>query len=100
MPALGELTEVDGAILQRPSSTGPFGAKGLGEMTANPPIGAIANAIFNATGVRIDHLPITPERVLRGIEALAANLDRAPSSPQKSDDSGSDGLIVGQMNNF
>ena len=79
MPAFGELTEIDGAILQRPSSTGPFGAKGLGEMTANPPIGAIANAIFNATGVRINHLPITPERVLRGIEALPVNLDRSPS---------------------
>jgi CO/xanthine dehydrogenase Mo-binding subunit len=100
MPALGELTEVDGAILQRPSSTGPFGAKGLGEMTANPPIGAIANAIFNATGVRIYHLPITPERVLRGIEALAATPDRVPSRPQKSDASVGDGVTADQANNF
>ena len=76
MPGFGELTEVDGAILQRPSTSGPFGAKGLGEMTANPPIGAIANAIFNATGVRIKHLPITPEQVLRGIEELQMNPDR------------------------
>jgi CO/xanthine dehydrogenase Mo-binding subunit len=45
-------------------------------MTANPPIGAIANAIFNATGVRIKHLPITPEQVLRGIEELQINPDR------------------------
>jgi CO/xanthine dehydrogenase Mo-binding subunit len=70
MPAWGEVAEIEGAILQRPLTSGPFGAKGLGEMTANPPIGAIANAIYDATGVRIDHLPITPERVLRGTEAL------------------------------
>jgi CO/xanthine dehydrogenase Mo-binding subunit len=78
MPAWGELTEIDGAILQRPSASGPFGAKGLGEMTANPPIGAIANAIFDAIGVRIDHLPITPERVLRGIETVRGNLGQSP----------------------
>jgi CO/xanthine dehydrogenase Mo-binding subunit len=78
MPAWGELTEIDGAILQRPSTSGPFGAKGLGEMTANPPIGAIANAIFDAIGVRIDHLPITPERVLRGIETVRGNLGQSP----------------------
>ena len=35
-------------------------------MTANSPIPAIANAIFDAVGVRVDSLPITPEKVLRG----------------------------------
>jgi hypothetical protein len=69
-------------------------------MTANPPIGAIANAIFNATGVRIYHLPITPERVLRGIEALAATPDSVPSRPQKSDAGVGDGVIADQANNF
>jgi CO/xanthine dehydrogenase Mo-binding subunit len=38
-------------------------------MTANSPIPAIANAIFDAVGVRVDSLPITPEKVLRGILA-------------------------------
>ena len=51
------------------SLLGPFGAKGPGEMCANPVLPAVANAIFNAVGVRIDDLPITPEKVLRAIKA-------------------------------
>ena len=42
-------------------------------MTANSPIPAIANAIFDAVGVRVDSLPITPEKVLKGLQALAAS---------------------------
>ena len=38
-------------------------------MCANPVLPAVANAIFNAVGVRCDELPITPEKVLRGIKA-------------------------------
>ena len=52
-----------------PGADGPFGAKGPGEMCANPVLPAVANAIFNAVGVRIDELPITPEKVLRAIRA-------------------------------
>ena len=48
------------------------GAKGIGEMTANAPIPAIANAIYNACGVRINSMPITPEKVLRGLDAMRA----------------------------
>ncbi len=44
--------------------TGPFGAKGLGEGAQNPAIAAIANAIYNATGIRFYELPITPEKLL------------------------------------
>lgn len=44
--------------------TGPFGAKGLGEGALNPVAGAIANAIYNAVGVRFYVLPITPEKIL------------------------------------
>src|SRR6266567_3036165 len=70
MPGPGDLPEFGGVILERPSHDGPFGAKGVGEMTANSPIPAIANAIFDAVGVRVDSLPITPEKVLKGIKAL------------------------------
>jgi CO/xanthine dehydrogenase Mo-binding subunit len=41
-------------------------------MTANSPIPAIVNAIFDATGVRVDHLPVRPEDILRGLDELAA----------------------------
>jgi CO/xanthine dehydrogenase Mo-binding subunit len=69
MPGPGDLPEFGGVILERPAPDGPYGAKGVGEMTANSPIPAIANAIFDAVGVRVDSLPITPEKVLRGILA-------------------------------
>jgi CO/xanthine dehydrogenase Mo-binding subunit len=72
MPAAADIPEQHSVLLERPAGNGPFGAKGIGEMTANAPIPAIANAIFDACGVRLDHLPFTPERVLRGIDALRA----------------------------
>jgi CO/xanthine dehydrogenase Mo-binding subunit len=72
MPGPGDLPRFENVIIERPAKDGPFGAKGVGEMTANSPIPAIANAIFDAVGVRVDSLPITPEKVLRGIQALNA----------------------------
>jgi CO/xanthine dehydrogenase Mo-binding subunit len=63
-----ELPEVESVVLEYPSANGPFGVKGLGEMTANPPIPAIANAITDAIGVRITDIPITPEKILRALE--------------------------------
>jgi CO/xanthine dehydrogenase Mo-binding subunit len=69
MPGPADSPEYDSLIIERPARNGPYGAKGVGEMTANSPIPAIANAIFDACGVRIDELPITPERVLRALDA-------------------------------
>jgi CO/xanthine dehydrogenase Mo-binding subunit len=43
---------------------------GLGDFTPNSHTPAIANAIFDACGVRLEHMPFTPERVLRGLDAL------------------------------
>ncbi len=67
MPGPGDIAPHNIAILERPAPDGPFGGKGPGEMCANPVLPAVANAVFNAIGVRIDDLPITPEKVLRGI---------------------------------
>ncbi len=50
--------------------TGPYGAKSVGEIGIDTPLAAIANAIYNATGVRIKDLPITPEKVLMGLKKL------------------------------
>lgn len=69
MPGPMELPEISSVVLERPSANGPYGVKGIGEMTANCPIPAIVNAIYHATGVRIDELPITPEKILRGLDA-------------------------------
>ncbi|SDP87029.1 xanthine dehydrogenase family protein molybdopterin-binding subunit, partial [Desulforhopalus singaporensis] len=48
--------------------TGPFGAKGVGEGVTNPVAPAVANAIFNAVGVRLTDLPMTPEKVLKALK--------------------------------
>ncbi|WP_425806289.1 xanthine dehydrogenase family protein molybdopterin-binding subunit [Desulfitobacterium sp. Sab5] len=47
--------------------SGPFGAKSVGEVVANTPAPAIADAVYNAVGVSITHLPITPEKVFMGM---------------------------------
>lgn len=67
MPGPGDLAKHNIAILERPAPDGPYGGKGPGEMCANPVLPAVVNAVFNAVGVRIDELPVTPEKVLRGI---------------------------------
>ncbi|AFM40064.1 aerobic-type carbon monoxide dehydrogenase, large subunit CoxL/CutL-like protein [Desulfosporosinus acidiphilus SJ4] len=43
--------------------SGPFGAKSIGEVVANTPSPAIVNAVYNAVGVQVHHLPVTPEKV-------------------------------------
>jgi CO/xanthine dehydrogenase Mo-binding subunit len=72
MPGPRDNAEMGSVIIERPAASGPYGAKGIGEMTANSPIPAVANAIFDACGVRVTTLPITPEKVLRGLDALRA----------------------------
>jgi CO/xanthine dehydrogenase Mo-binding subunit len=54
-------------IASAPQRDGPFKAKGLAEGTMSPTAPAIANAIYNAVGVRIKDLPITPEKVLKAL---------------------------------
>lgn len=49
--------------------SGPFGAKSIGEIVINTPSPAIADAVYNAVGVRIRELPITPEKIVMGLNA-------------------------------
>ena len=50
--------------------TGPFGAKSIGEIVINTPAPAIAQAVYNATGVWVNELPITPEKILKGMHVI------------------------------
>jgi CO/xanthine dehydrogenase Mo-binding subunit len=68
-PGPGQVVPHHLAVLERPAEDAPYGGKGPGEMCANPVLPAVANAVYNAIGVRCDTLPITPERVLRGLRA-------------------------------
>jgi CO/xanthine dehydrogenase Mo-binding subunit len=69
MPGPGDLAPHHISVLERPAEDGPYGGKGPGEMCANPVLPAVVNAIYDAVGVRIDELPATPEKVLRGLSA-------------------------------
>jgi CO/xanthine dehydrogenase Mo-binding subunit len=63
-----DVPELRTAIVEDPAPNGPFGAKGVGEMTANAIAPAIVNAIYDAVGVWILEIPITAEKVLRALE--------------------------------
>ena len=58
-----DLPNIDTVIVEVPSPAGPFGARGVGEPPIVPAPAAIANAIQDATGVRITECPLTPERI-------------------------------------
>src|SRR5207247_3382336 len=70
-PGMEDLPQIDTIIIENPSVDGPYGAKGIGEMANNSQPPAIAAAVYDALGVWITELPITPERVLRALEAKA-----------------------------
>ena len=61
IPSGNNITSI---IVNAPHRDGPFGAKGAAEAACTPSAPAIANAVYNAVGVRIKDLPITPEKVL------------------------------------
>jgi hypothetical protein len=71
-PGMEDLPQIDTIIIENPSSDGPYGAKGIGEMANNAQPPAIATAVFDAVGVWVTELPVTPERVLRALQAKAA----------------------------
>lgn len=68
IPGPHELPQIESVVLEYPSVNGPYGVKGVGEMTANAPIPAIINAVSNAIGVRLTEYPVTPEKILRALE--------------------------------
>jgi CO/xanthine dehydrogenase Mo-binding subunit len=57
-------------LIEDPDPAGPFGAKEVGQGPLLPIMPALANAVFDAVGVRVDEIPITPEKVIRALEAL------------------------------
>jgi CO/xanthine dehydrogenase Mo-binding subunit len=71
LPSLGDMPAViDPICVETPDRNGPFGAKGIGESALIPVAPAIANAIFDAVGVRIKDLPIKAEKVYLALEEL------------------------------
>ncbi|MET0484238.1 MAG: molybdopterin cofactor-binding domain-containing protein, partial [Candidatus Rokuibacteriota bacterium] len=67
-PTTLETPEIHTLLVETDDPEGPFGAKEAGQGPLLPVIPAIANAIYDAVGVRMDQVPITPDMVLRGLE--------------------------------
>src|SRR5260370_2804185 len=63
--------EIETILVEIPDREGPFGAKEAGQGPLNPVIPAIANAVYDAVGVRIDAAPITSDKVFRALKNLA-----------------------------
>ncbi|MGE5231189.1 MAG: xanthine dehydrogenase family protein molybdopterin-binding subunit, partial [Deltaproteobacteria bacterium] len=72
LPTIRETPEIRSVAVESYEPHGPFGAKEIGEGSLVPVLGAIANAVYDATGVRVTELPITPEKILAGLRAPAA----------------------------
>ncbi len=68
LPTARDVPEVKTIILESGAGLGPFGAKGVGEPALTPMAPAIANAVANVIGARVEQLPLTPERVLEALD--------------------------------
>ncbi len=67
VPGIMLTPEITSIIVEHPISTGPYGAKGVGEICSIPTTPAITNAIYNAVGVRFDTLPVDQEKIARAL---------------------------------
>ena len=70
IPTHKEIHKLTSEFADSYEPTGPFGAKSVGEIGIDTPPAVICNAIYNATGVRVHTLPITPEKILKGLKEL------------------------------
>jgi hypothetical protein len=76
------MPEVVTELVEDPDPNCPFGAKEVGQGPLLPVMPAVANAVYDAVGVRIDELPITPDKVLRAL-ALKAQGKPARVGPER-----------------
>jgi CO/xanthine dehydrogenase Mo-binding subunit len=67
IPTAADVPPMEIFLIEKADPYGPFGAKGVGEITTNCTAAAIANAVAHATGVRLRQLPMLPERVWQAI---------------------------------
>ena len=72
IPTIGDVPPIETLILETGDEHGPYGAKGLGEHCLIPTAPAILNAIKDACGARVSHLPATPDKVLAAIRSRTA----------------------------
>ncbi len=74
-PTTMEMCDVKTYLIEDPDPNGPYGAKEVGQGPLLPVPPAVANAVYDAVGVRIDEVPITPEKVLKALRDKAKGRD-------------------------
>ncbi|MDQ1637237.1 MAG: hypothetical protein QOF62_576, partial [Pyrinomonadaceae bacterium] len=74
-PTTMEMCDVKTYLIEDPDPNGPYGAKEVGQGPLLPVPPAVANAVYDAVGVRIDEVPITPEKVLKALKERAKGRD-------------------------
>jgi aldehyde oxidoreductase len=72
IPTVGDIPPVETILIEKCSSVGPFGAKGIGEQAVIPTAPAILNGIHDATGIRVRKVPATPDRIRAAILAVGS----------------------------
>ena len=70
-PTMFEMCEVETYLITDPDPNGPFGAKEVGQGPLLPVMPAVANAVYDAVGVRVDEVPVTPEKVFKAMKQKA-----------------------------
>jgi hypothetical protein len=70
-PTTLEMCDVDTFLVEDPDPNGPYGAKEVGQGPLLPVPPAVANGVYDAVGVRVDEVPITPEKVLKALKDKA-----------------------------
>lgn len=68
LPTVLDVPEIDSLLVEDPESFGPYGAKGVGEAPIVGPTAAVANALYDAIGVRVRSLPIAADKVLYALQ--------------------------------
>ncbi len=74
-PTTMDMCDVKTYLIEDPDPNGPYGAKEVGQGPLLPVPPAVANAVYNAVGVRIDEVPITPEKVMRALKDKSRGRD-------------------------
>ena len=93
-PTTLDMPEIFTELVEHPDPRGPFGAKEVGQGPLLPVMPALANAVYDAVGVRIDEVPITPEKILAALKSKAAGKEPRFGPPRFPDIEWPEPLLV------
>jgi len=73
VPRSVNIPKMESIFIETKDPQGPYGAKGMGEAALLPTAAAIANAVFDAVGIRLKELPFTPDKVIKALKEQELN---------------------------